>query len=82
MAKILGYILALVGIVGIAAYTIPQVKDAIPLPEIGDTILLVVSLALAVVGIFFIVRTGGGRRQASEVPIYRGKRVVGYRRTR
>jgi len=85
MKKIIGYILALIGIIGVAAYMIPQVRDAIPFPEqVSDTILIVASLIVVAVGVFLIVRSGGGggssKQKSTEVPIYHGKNVVGYRR--
>jgi len=81
MNKILGYILTALGVIGIAAYSVPQVKQSIPgLSEVTDTILITISIILFLIGIFFIVKGGGGGRQAREVPIYHGKNVVGYRR--
>ena len=78
--KTLGYVLAGLGLLGVAAWSIPQVKTAIPqLGVVNDTILISVSVILALVGIFLVVRLGGSR-QAREVPIYHGKNIVGYRR--
>jgi len=80
LRKTLGYVLAGLGLLGVAAWSIPQVKAAIPqLSIINDTILISVSIILALLGIFIAVR-GGGQRQAREVPIYHGKNIVGYRR--
>ena len=80
MAKILGYILAVIGVIGIAAWAVPEVRSAIPnMGQLGDTPLIIASAALLIVGIFLIIRSGGGR-QRKEVPIFQGKNVVGYRR--
>ncbi|MFH1425531.1 MAG: hypothetical protein ABIG28_02255 [archaeon] len=79
MKKVLGYILAIAGLIGLASSVI---GFEIPFfTELGSTILLIISLGLIVVGILFVMK-GGGRRgkQAAEVPIYHGKNVVGYRR--
>ena len=83
MKKIIGYLFALIGLAGVAAYAIPQVRAQIPLPEqISDTILIIISAAILLLGIFFVVRSGGGRsKKGAEVPIYSGKNIVGYRRT-
>ena len=80
--KTIGYVLGIAGILGIAAWAIPEVKSAIPqLGTVTDTILVAVSAALAVVGIFIVVKSGGGRGgKVKEVPIFEGKNVVGYRR--
>jgi len=82
MNKIIGYILAMLGLLGIVIYTIPEVADFAALPaQLTGTTLLIVSIVLLVVGIFFIKRSGGKRgKQETEVPIYKGKNVVGYRR--
>ena len=85
MAKIIGYILALIGLVGIASSVVPQIGTALalPLPEqLSGTTFLIIAVVITIIGIFFITR-GGGRRKGKgrEVPIYHGKDVVGYRRT-
>lgn len=80
MRKIVGYILSGIGILGLAATSVPQLKERIKLPgQITDGMLTVVSIILAAVGIFLIVKLGRGRQQ-KEVPIYHGRSVVGYRR--
>ena len=77
--KIFGYVLAILGIVGVAIYTIPQFKSLVSLPvQISPTILFTVSIVLAVVGIYIIAK-GGRRNKVREVPIMAGKDVVGYR---
>jgi hypothetical protein len=86
--KIVGYLIALVGLVGVAVYSIPQIRQTVPFLskiltqyKVGDTILIAVSAVLLLIGIFLVMRGGsGGGRQAQEVPIYRGKNIVGYRR--
>jgi uncharacterized membrane protein len=78
--KTLGYVLTLVGVIGIAAWAIPQVKATIPqISLLSDTMLLIVSIVLAIVGLFLATRGSSGR-VAREVPIYHGKNIVGYRR--
>jgi len=81
--KILGYILSLAGIIGLAIPYIPQLKKAIPLPSTITPYLTVISIILVSIGIFFIMQAGSSKgKQAKEVPIFRGKNVVGYRQTR
>lgn len=85
MSRIIGYVLALVGLVGVGAYIIPQIREAIPFPEqVSNTILIVGSLIVVAVGVFLIMKSGvrgGGKQKSREVPIFRGKDVIGYRRT-
>jgi hypothetical protein len=80
MSKILGYLLAIVGIMGVAIATVPQANVLISLPQIGDNILIGISILIAGLGIFMIVKGGSGGKQPVEVPIFKGKHVVGYRR--
>jgi hypothetical protein len=80
MAKLIGYILALVGIAAIAIVMVPEIGGAVNLPEsLSGTPLLVTGVILSIVGVMLIVRGGGGK-QPVEVPIFKGKHVVGYRR--
>ena len=86
--QILGYVLAGLGLVGLAASTIDFVQEAVFgfLPEgvvgIIGTSLLVISLILLIVGVVLLYLTGKGHgaQESEEVPIYKGKKIVGYRR--
>jgi NADH:ubiquinone oxidoreductase subunit 6 (subunit J) len=80
MAKLIGYILALIGIAAIAIVMVPEIGGAVNLPEpLSGTPLLVSGVILAIIGIMLIVRSGR-EKQPVEVPIFKGKQVVGYRR--
>lgn len=79
MAKIIGYILALVGLAGVTAYTFPEISSKIPI-TVNPAILIGASIVLLLLGIFMVVGKGGRGKQAPEVPIFQGKNVVGYRR--
>jgi len=80
--SILGYIITAIGLIGLASTTFPQVKAAIPgLEAVSDLALTVASIALLAVGILLIIKSGkGGAGKVVEVPIFHGKKVVGYRR--
>ena len=83
MHKVIGYVLAGVGVVGLAASTFsPQTfQETIGLGKnIADTTITIASLIVTAVGIIFLAKGKQGSKQASEVPIYHGKNVVGYRR--
>lgn len=85
--KILGYIIAIIGIAVLATGSINEIKTfvttslKINLEQIGDINLIIAGVVLAVVGIFLVVKSPKGRKTV-ELPIYHGKNVVGYRRTR
>jgi len=81
MNKIIGYIMSIAGILGLAYTMIPQVQKFIPfLSNIDATILTVISVALILIGLFFVLKSSK-RHKSKEVPIYQGKDIVGYRRT-
>ncbi|MEK6928724.1 MAG: hypothetical protein AABW65_02080 [Nanoarchaeota archaeon] len=79
--KIIGYVLAVLGIVSfILSSGGAQKALSLTLPKaLSSTALLVVGLVLVIIGIFLIVK-GSKQKQPSEVPIYQGKNIVGYRR--
>jgi len=84
MSRVIGYILSIAGLVvlasGIKGFEI--IFKFIPfLSNISKTYSIIGGLVLVLVGIV-ILRGSGGGRQAAEVPIYKGKNIVGYRRHR
>jgi hypothetical protein len=88
MKKVIGYILALVGLIGLAGAIFTPVREKVlsVLPEeIGGAVgtsLLVISLVLLGAGIVMIYLEGGfssSKQKQKEVPIYKGKEIVGYR---
>ncbi len=88
MKKILGYVVALVGVL-IFALSLKQVqsfyliKQYLPfVAQTSNFIFIGVGVALIAVGILLLRTFGGGMKssQAKEVPIYQGSKVVGFRR--
>ena len=78
--KIIGYILTAIGLVGLASASIPNLNEALKVPTtISNSSLTIGSLAVIIIGILFIILDGKSLR-AGEVPIYKGKEIVGYRR--
>ncbi len=81
MNKVLGYVLAILGIVGLLL-TVESIKKilGITLPAfLSTTMLTTLSIILLAIGLFILIKL----KQSSvvkEVPIYHGKEVVGYRR--
>ncbi len=85
--KIIGYVLAGIGLVGLLATSVPKIWSKVPIPASMTKILTqgnVLILSIALVGIsFFILKGTGGfskKQKVSEVPIYHGNQVVGFRR--
>jgi hypothetical protein len=83
LLKLLGYALSGIGILGILLSS-EKFKGAIPiLKTLPTTIILIGSLILVAAGIVIMIVTGKGKiggGKEKEVPIYKGKEVVGYRR--
>ena len=81
MNKLIGYVIAIIGLVGLLL-TFEKFKTLlkIPLPSgITNNILTIISLVIIAVGIFFVIKFNNDNK-VSEVPIYHGKDVVGFRR--
>jgi len=83
--KIVGYIIAIIGMIGVLLKT-EMVKKLIPitLPAITQTTYFMIgSVVVVVIGLALTMMGGGGMRRAKsggEVPIYSGNQIVGYRR--
>jgi hypothetical protein len=85
MNKLLGYGLSALGLLGLAMSNLNSsvTKAVIPfaIPSVLSKYILLLSLSLIVLGIVFLVGDSGrGRQKTKEVPIYEGKKIVGYRR--
>jgi hypothetical membrane protein len=77
--KVLGYILSIAGLIGLAASTIPSIREKIPIPEaVSEIYLTIGSIVLVLIGLFFLAKKK--EKSSPEVPIYHGKKIVGYRR--
>lgn len=76
MAKLIGYIIAIIGLIIIASSFFPQ---KLPLPSsIKPVYIMIAGIVILIIGI--ALSLGGSRQAAAEVPIYEGKKIVGYRR--
>jgi hypothetical protein len=79
--SIIGFVLSGLGLLGLLAWSFPQVKSLIPLPDIAtDTILLTASTVLILAGVFLLYKEKSLSGKTKEVPIYHGKEVVGFRK--
>ena len=86
MNKIVGYIIAIAGVVLVALSTafsnfISKIAFLQPIKQIY---ILAAGIVLVVFGIFFVLMSGSAAKQPKEVPIYEGegkkRSIVGYKR--
>lgn len=84
MKKIIGYVLILVGLVGVAlSYKTIRESVNLTIPAaLNDNYIIGIGALLIILGAFIGLRSGSSKKQEPEVPIYHGKNVVGYRRVK
>ena len=86
MNKVLGYVIAIIGVLLIALSTAftQFISKIFFLQGIKQVYILAAGIVLVVIGIFFVLMSGSAAKQPKEVPIYEGegkkRRVVGYKR--
>ncbi|MEK6825564.1 MAG: hypothetical protein AABY00_02135 [Nanoarchaeota archaeon] len=80
VVKWVGYIVAFVGIIGLACATMPPLRNAFSLSSTVSNTLMPLSLVVVVVGAVMVYLSASKSKKGTEVPIYEGKNVVGYRR--
>ncbi len=79
--KIVGYVFAVIGVIGLAFAVMPPLRAFFSLPvSFSGNMLTTISLLIVVVGAVLIYLSGKNESKGKEVPIYEGKKVVGYRR--
>lgn len=81
MKKVIGYIVALVGVIALAV-GVGGFGSYLGF-DIDNLYFIIGGVVLIVVGIFFVKLSNPKIREEimREVPIYKGKDIVGYRRT-
>jgi len=83
MKKIGGYILGIVGLLVLATSVKPFnefVVKFLPFIEGISNLYLIIGGVVILLIAVFLLKGSRGQQKAEEVPIYEGKRVVGYRR--
>jgi hypothetical protein len=82
MKKIIGYTIAIIGLAGLLASLSPETLAQIPqLSKIPSLTLTIASVIIVAIGIFLVYSSNkSGTKKERELPIYKGKDVVGYRR--
>jgi hypothetical protein len=77
--KILGYVLSTLGLGGLLLSS--GIGQQLPITQnIPSNFILIAGIALVVVGVIIISASSGKEKQEEEVPIYKGQKIVGYRR--
>jgi len=81
MNKIIGYVIAVIGLAVLVLYVFPSVAEKITFLESVDSlIILIAALVIIAIGVIFIFKgRKKGVKSGSQVPIYHGDNVVGYR---
>ena len=82
MAKLVGYILAVLGLV-VIILSLNLSKLGFNLPaSIKAAYVMIAGIVLLILGIFLVIGKGSKAtsQSAEEVPIYHGNKIVGYRR--
>jgi hypothetical protein len=81
MKKIVGILIAIVGALVFAlSFSVVRTGFKIVLPSaLNDNILMAIGAVILIVGVYLGFGKGGGKKM-SEVPIYHGNNVVGFRR--
>ena len=83
IVKIIGYVLALIGIAVLAIGVIAPLRASLAFipASITNLYFLIGGAIIAIVGVSLTFKSGGSSSQkAAEVPIYHGKEIVGFRR--
>ncbi len=87
MNKILGYIVAIIGLIILLTSQFPQFKTALkplkPLTQIAqipDLYLTIGGVIIILIGVFLIIKDSTKKSKISELPIYKGKDLIGFRR--
>ena len=80
--KALGYLIAVIGLIGLFLSVEDVAKGFPVLSSISSKIILYPAMAITAVGIVIIIASSSGKKlkQEKEVPIFHGKKIVGYRR--
>jgi hypothetical protein len=79
--KSLGYLLSIVGIAIIAIGTMQPLRDMVKIipTQITNIYLMIIGLVIVAFGLLLVFKSGGSKK-VTEVPIFHGKDVVGFRR--
>jgi len=85
MKKVIGYLLVAVGLILLVITSKPFQSYLTQVPFISEQpamYLMVAGAVLIIVGIFIGIKGGSSSKKEREVPIFKGKDVVGYRVTK
>ncbi|MEM3091836.1 MAG: hypothetical protein QXD05_01760 [Candidatus Pacearchaeota archaeon] len=77
--KKLGYLMSIIGLVILGFSTEPVYKNFKFIQSIQQEVMMWVGVLLAILGVIFIKLKGSDNVKGKEVPIYKGREIVGYR---
>lgn len=84
MSRVYGYTIALIGIL-VLLISVQPVKDYLSrqptsafVANIPNTVFMIIGVIIMFIAFFMLKKSGG--KQPSEVPIYHGRNIVGFRR--
>ena len=92
MSKILGYIICLISLVLLTSTVILELKDffqntlKLPINQFSQTTIIIISLVIVAIGILVVSKSksssssGHKNLKGKELPIYKGREIVGYRK--
>jgi len=81
--KLIGYIISIIGLIGLLITNVAKVKEAINLNlPIDDKSLMILSLALVIIGV--VLAAKGGKRASKtkekDIPVRKDGEVIEYKR--
>lgn len=81
VSKLIGYIISAIGLIGLFISN-EKILPGIPLlNNFSPKTVLYPAMVITALGIIILITTAKGSEKAEkEVPIYKGKKIVGYRR--
>jgi sulfite exporter TauE/SafE len=78
MNKIIAYIIALVGL-AVIILSLNSAKLNLP-SSIKPAYIMIAGIILVIFGVVLVMNKGKSKQASEEVPIYSGKKIVGYRK--
>jgi len=78
MNKLIGYVLAVLGLL-VVVLSLNSTKIKM-LESVKPAYIMIVGIVLVILGVVLVISKGKETQAEEEVPIYKGKKIVGYRK--